>query len=119
MLKIADLKLKRNLKEYFMKLRFYSEISKSASMMTELEEYIPEDDMIGLVTSKLDIDDRVYGKYSKIFNDRGTKEVCPLVNITMVVHDSEVSNALNFSPLRRPCLGIISRSIQRNFPPEG
>jgi len=38
LLEIADLYLKRNLKEYFMKMRFYSQISKSVSVLSDLEE---------------------------------------------------------------------------------
>ena len=96
MLDIAGLKIKRNLKEYFMKMRFYSEISRSASTMTDLEEFDADEDMINLITSKIDIDDRVYKKYSKMFDDKGTKEIYPPTNrVTMIVNDWEVSNAFN------------------------
>ncbi len=92
---IADLKLKRNLKEYFMKMRFFSQISKSASVLSDLEEYIPSEGMIDLITSKLEIDDKVYGKYSRMFGDEGTKEVYPVENkVAMIVNDWEVANAL-------------------------
>jgi hypothetical protein len=36
--------------------------------------------MIDLITSKLEIDDKVYGKYSRMFGDEGTKEVYPVEN---------------------------------------
>ena len=95
MLEIAGLKIKRNLKEYFVKMRFYSEMSKSASTLTDLEEYVPDEDMINLITSKLEIDDKVYAKYSKMFDDKGTKEVYPPVDqATMAIQGWEVSNAL-------------------------
>ena len=57
-----------------MKMRFYSEINRSASVMTDLEEFVPDDDMVNLMTSKLEIDDKVYLKYSAMFDDKGVKE---------------------------------------------
>ena len=96
MLEIADLKLKKNLKEYFMKMRFYSEISRSASTMTDLEEYNDEEDMIDLITNKIDIDDRVYQKYSRMFDDAGEKDIYPIEGeMTMKINDWEVSNAFD------------------------
>lgn len=96
MLDIADLKIKRNLKEYFMKMRFYSEISRSASTMTNLEEIIPDEDMINLITSKIEIDEKVYDKYSKMFDDNGTKEIYPPINQeTMTINDWEIAIAFN------------------------
>jgi len=50
-------------------MRFYSQISKSASVLSDLEEYIPSEEMIDLITNKLEIDDIVYGKYSRMFGD--------------------------------------------------
>ena len=95
MLNIGGLKLKRNLKEYFMKMRFYSEISKSAGTFTDLEEYVPDEDMISLITSKLEIDDKVYEKYSKLFDDKGEKKLYLIEEgTTIVVNGWEVSNAL-------------------------
>ncbi len=45
MVDIADLKHKRNLKEYFLRLRFYSEISKVAFVLSDLEDNVPTEDM--------------------------------------------------------------------------
>jgi len=51
--------------------------------------------MIDLITSKLEIDDKVYCKYSRMFGDEGTKELYPVKNkVTMIVNDWEVYNAL-------------------------
>jgi len=51
--------------------------------------------MIDLITSKLEIDDKAYGKYSRMFGDEGTKEVYPvIIKVTMIVNEWEVSYAL-------------------------
>ena len=34
-------------------MKFYSEITKSASTITDLEEIVPDEDMINLITTKI------------------------------------------------------------------
>ena len=64
--------------------------------MTDSEEFNADDDMINLITSKIEIDDKVYEKYSKMFDDKGTKEIYrPIDRVAMIVNDWEVSNAFN------------------------
>jgi len=77
-------------------MRFYSQISKSVLVLSDLEEYVPSEEMIDLITTKLEIDDKVYGKYSRMFGDQVTKEEYPVENkVTMIINDWEVSSALD------------------------
>jgi hypothetical protein len=95
LLNIEQLKLKRNMKEYFLKIRFYSEITKSAAVMNNLEENVPSEDMVNLITDKIEIDNKVLHKYTKMCDDKGKKEIYPTVGGTMIVHPSEVMSALD------------------------
>jgi hypothetical protein len=95
MLELGDLKAKRNLKEFFIKIIFFSEINKSAGILNNLEEYIPDESMIKLLTNKIEIDEKVQEKYSKIFGDKGIKEIYPNEDDMMILQGHEVANALS------------------------
>lgn len=72
---IEKLNLKRNWKEYFLKLRFYSEINRSSEIMKNLEIYDKEEDLLEILTEKALIDNKVSEKYRRMFEDGGTKEI--------------------------------------------
>lgn len=74
---IENLNMKRNLKEYFLKMRFYSEINKSSEIMKNLEIHHKEEEILEVMTEKSDIDDKVLIKYKAMFEDRNRKEHYP------------------------------------------
>jgi hypothetical protein len=92
---VEKLKLKKNMKEYFFKLRFYSQLTGSAGVMKELEEIDLSEDMINLITDKIEMDDKVFPKYAKMFDDKGIKEVYPNRGEIMNIDFNEIGEALD------------------------
>ena len=71
---IDNLRATKQIKEYFLRLRFYSEISSNVGIMRNLEVEPDEgDENAKVITDKLEIDDRVSRKYKAMFLDKGSK----------------------------------------------
>ncbi|MFO0359348.1 MAG: RNA-directed DNA polymerase, partial [Flavobacteriales bacterium] len=88
------LRLSRNDKEYFLRLRFYSEIERNTGILKDL--VIEDTDGSETVTvDRMIINDHLQKKYQRLFQDNGTKQNYFDPN-DIVIHISrqEVENAL-------------------------
>jgi hypothetical protein len=94
MCNFEKLQLSRNTKEYFLKLRFYSQINKSVEIMKNLEQHDENEDMWEVLTDKIEIDDKVLEKYRVMFEDKGVKENYEVLTKCIEIEGHEVESAL-------------------------
>jgi hypothetical protein len=67
---LEEMKIQRRMKEYFMRLRFYTEIDKNTDILKNLVD--PTDGRV--ITNKIEINGKVHKKYTKLFADNGSKD---------------------------------------------
>jgi hypothetical protein len=67
---LEELRINRRTKEYFHRLRFYTDIDKNTDILKNLIDGVEGK----VITNKLDFNERVLKKYSKIFADNGQKD---------------------------------------------
>ena len=89
------LKLNRKWKEYFAKLRFYSDLNKDVDILSNLSITIP--DFGDTVTIDKDtINKKVSEKYRKLFKDDGTKLLIKPINDEVLIYtDDMIKRALD------------------------
>ena len=88
------LKATRRDKEYFLRLRFYSDLNKNISILNDLS--IQDEKWGTSITMERNTICRVVSsKYKKLFKDNGHKEILPLIGNSVILYtDKMVENAL-------------------------
>ena len=71
--KLQDMRVKNNVKEYFLKMRFYTELNRNVDIVHNLEEIDVEGESV-LITDKYTINKRILVKYKALLGDNGSKE---------------------------------------------
>ena len=90
---LSELNINKMKKEYFLKLRFYSNINKNTDILKNLE--IQFDDDIKIETNKDIIDNLIRDKYIKMLKDNGYKEKYDYKNNFIVINSYDLINAIN------------------------
>lgn len=96
------LKISRNSKEYFLRLRFYSQINKSSEILRNLSCEKDEDGFTEILTDKYAIDEKLQNKYMEAFEDHGYKETYESsIERNLDITGSEVGKALDKLNLKK------------------
>jgi hypothetical protein len=84
----------KNLKEFYLKIRFYTQINKSAGIMNNLEIHHEDEEMMELLTNKFEIDDKVVAKYKSQFRDNGVKDIHETIGPCITITGPDISFAM-------------------------
>jgi hypothetical protein len=84
-----DLKATRKDKEYFMRLRFYSELNKNTDVLSDLTI---NDPIWGktVTTNKEIINNEIAQKYKKLFKDNNNKIELPLLDNSVILYTDDI-----------------------------
>lgn len=72
--KFEEMKLNNQTREYFLRLRFYTELNKSTEPIKDLEVLLPGGE-IGVTQDRFEIDDKLLQKYKTLYKDKGSKQI--------------------------------------------
>ena len=92
--KINELNINKNKKEYFQRLRFYSEINKNVDILKNLE-IITDNNEIKLEINKDNIDKKIIEKYNNMLNNNGYKIKYNYKNFYIILQPYEILDSLN------------------------
>ena len=68
---LVKLKVSNNVKEYFLRMKFYTDIGRNVSILNNLK--IKKNGKITITINKNEINNEVKNKYKELFGDKGTK----------------------------------------------
>ena len=89
---LYDLKVKNNVKEYFLRLRFYIVINKNTDILKNLK--IQKDELEIITLDKEEINNAVIAKYKDLLGDKGFKEIYSNINDkTITIDDNDIKYA--------------------------
>ena len=89
---LYDLRIKNNVKEYFLRLRFYTVINKNTVILKNLK--IQKDDLEIITLDKEEINNAVIAKYKDLLGDKGFKEIYSNINDkTITIDDNDINYA--------------------------
>ena len=89
---LYDLRVKNNVKEYFLRLRFYTVINKNTDILKNLKIQKNKIDIITL--DKEEINNVVIAKYKDLLGDKGFKEIYSNINDkTITIDDNDIKYA--------------------------
>ena len=69
---LQELRIKNNVKEYFLRLRFYTYINRNTDVLKNLK--IINNDKIKITLNKKEINEEIIKKYKDLLGDKGYKE---------------------------------------------
>ena len=72
--KFEEMKLKNQTREYFLRLRFYTELNKSTESIKDFEVLFPGWE-IGVTQERFEIDDKLLQKYKTLYKDKRSKQI--------------------------------------------
>ena len=89
---LYDLRVKNNVKEYFLRLRFYTVINKNTDILKNLK--IQKDELEIITLDKEEINNAVIAKYKDLLGDKGFKEIYSNINDkTITIDDNDIKYA--------------------------
>jgi hypothetical protein len=71
--KFEEMKINNLTREYFLRLRFYTELNKTTEPIKDLEVLLPGGE-IGVTQDRFEIDDKLLQKYKTLYKDKGSKD---------------------------------------------
>ena len=97
---IGDMGIKNKDKEFFLGLRFYSQLSKTSGIIDNLE--IEEDGDYRIETDRGIVDDKIMKKYKKLLDDNGKKKIYRIINGSCInIDKSDVISAIERLNLKK------------------
>ena len=84
---LYELKIKNNVKEYFLRLRFYTVINKNTDILKNLK--IQKDGNEIITLDKEEINNAVIAKYKDLLGDKGYKEIYSDINDKTIIIDNK------------------------------
>ena len=90
---LVQLKVGNNVKEYFLRMKFYTDISRNVSILNNLK--IKKNGKTIITINKNEINNEVKNKYKDLFGDNGTKNIYIKSGIKkdLVITKEEVENS--------------------------
>ena len=90
---LVKLKVSNNVKEYFLRMKFYTDIGRNVSILNNLK--ISKNGKIIITINKKEINNEVKNKYKELFGDKGTKNnyINPNNNNNLTITKEEVINS--------------------------
>ena len=90
---LVKLKVNNNVKEYFLRMKFYTDIGRNVSILNNLK--IKKNGKIIITINKKEINNEVKNKYKELFGDKGTKNnyINPNNNNNLTITKEEVINS--------------------------
>ena len=90
---LVKLKVSNNVKEYFLRMKFYTDIGRNVSILNNLK--IKKNGKTIITINKNEINIEVKNKYKDLFGDKGTKNnyINPSIKKNLIVTKEEVENS--------------------------
>ena len=90
---LVKLKVSNNVKEYFLRMKFYTDISRNVSILNNLK--INKNGKMIITINKNEINNEVKNKYKDLFGDKGTKNnyINHNINKNLIITKEEVKNS--------------------------
>ena len=90
---LVKLKVSNNVKEYFLRMKFYTDIGRNVSILNNLK--IKKNGKTIITINKNEINTEVKNKYKDLFGDKGTKNnyINPSIKKNLIVTKEEVENS--------------------------
>ena len=90
---LVKLKVSNNVKEYFLRMKFYTDIGRNVSILNNLK--IKKNGKTIITINKKEINNEVKNKYKELFGDKGTKNnyINQNTNKNLIITKEEVKNS--------------------------
>ena len=92
--KLSELKLDRRIKEYFLRVRFYTELDRNTGPLRDLEE-LGEFGSSRIIRDKFSINSRICKKYRTMLGDNGSKMFYYRGGPVLLIQDYELYKAFD------------------------